>query len=275
MINRVLRLLRAELLKLRTHPFFPVSLALLVLGTALGGFFLQEERETPWRAHHAIAIFAGGAKVGLKLATFIMLIFGSMLFAGEFDRGTIKILLTRPVTRIDLFAAKSIAATMLALFLVAVVLYVSLAMGCLLGELGPVWDDQSYTSTTSYERLLEHARKAVVMSIAAVVAAGFLGILVSSTSESSGFAVAITLTLFLLVDEIAIRAFRDDAVRRLFFNHYPTYAFDVLRDFARGSSALWKPKFEEYAAYVTVPLASVAAFAAGGYAVFRGRNITA
>jgi hypothetical protein len=219
--------------------------------------------------------FAGGAKVGLKLATFVMLIFGSMLFAGEFDRGTIKILLTRPITRTDLFVAKSAVAVFLALFLVGAVLYVSLAVGCLVGELGPVWDDQSYNSNTSYERLLEHARKAVVLSVPAIVAAGFFGVLISAMSESSGFAVAVTLTLFLLVDEVVLRAVRDDRILRFFFNHYPPYAFDVLRDFARGSSTHWKGIFEAKGSFLTVPLGSMAAFLGASYAFFRSRNIMA
>lgn len=275
MINRIARLTRAELLKLTAHPFFYWSFALLVLGTVLGGVLLREDSRTVWRAFNAITIFAGGAKVGLKLATFIVLIFGSMLFAGEFDKGTIKVLLTRPITRTDLFVAKSIVAALLALFLVAVVLYVSLGLGCLLGELGPVWDDQSYNSNTAYEQLLRHAWKAVGMSVAAVVAAGFLGVFVSNATESSGFAVAIALTMFLLVDEIVLRAFRDDGVRRWFFSHYPSYAFDVLRDFARGSSTNWKDVYQRGQVYLTAPLASIAAFVAAGYAIFRWRNITA
>jgi hypothetical protein len=274
MITRIGRLTLAELLKLRAHPFFACSLALILLGTLSGCFFLRED-EKVWRAHNAIATFAGGAKVGLKLSTFVALVFGSMLFAGEFDRGTIKLLLTRPVTRTDLFAAKSVVAALLALFLVAAVLYVSLAVGCLQGELGPVWDGESYLSNTSYETLLGHAAHAVAMSVSAIVAAAFFGLLVSNATESSGFAVAIGLTLFIVVDEIVPRVFRDDEVRRLFFNTYPGYAFDILRDFARGSSTGWKQVFDNGRPYVWVPLASIAAFVAGGYAIFRRRNITA
>ena len=275
MTNRLLRLTRAELIKLTSHPFFYVSTSLIVLATVVGALMLREERETVWRSYNAIAVFAGGAKVGLKLATFVVLIFGSMLFSGEFDKGTIKILLTRPITRTDLFLSKSIVALGLALFMTGLVLAVALATGCTVGELGPVWDDESYNSNTPYERLLGHAGRAVGMSVGGVVAAAFLGMLVSNLVESSGFSVAMALTVFLLADEIVLRVFRNEELRKWFSNQYPGYAFDVLRDFARGSSTQWKEIFISGAPYLTAPLASIAVFTAVGYVIFRLRNITA
>jgi hypothetical protein len=274
MIHRIARLVRAELLKLAEHPFFAASLAIVALGTAAGGLFLGDTPATAWRAPHAITIFAAGAKVGLKLAMFVVTIFGSMLFAGEFDRGTIKILLTRPITRTDLFVAKGAVAFLLAVLLALLVITIAFAVGCARGELGPVWDDSSYNSNTSYERLMEHTRKAVSMSLAAVVAAAFFGVLVSNCSTASGFAVAVALTLFLVTDEVLLRAFRDDSMRRYFFSVYPGYALDVLRDFARGSSTKWNDAYEQRAAYVSVPLGSSLIFGAIGYGVFRLRNIT-
>jgi len=273
MITRVLRLTAAELLKLRAHPFLWISLVVVVFftmtGAALGG-----PAPSLWRQDHAIAMFASGARIGLKLSTYVLLIFGSMLFAGEFDKGTIKILLTRPITRTDLFAAKSIAAMLLALFLIATVLYTSLAVGCSLGELGPVWDDESYNARR-YDELVDHAKRAVAMSVAAVVAAVFFGVLVSNLVESSGFATAIALTAFLVGDEVLLRVFRDDMTRRFFFSVYPGYAFDVLRDYATGSSIAWKGAYVNGRAYLWVPLATVGACVAGGFGVFKMRNITA
>lgn len=272
---RVGRLVRAEILKLTHHPFFAVSLPLIVLATVLGALLFGEEQEGVWRAPSAIAVFAGGAKVGLQLATFVVLIFGAMLFAGEFDRGTVKILLTRPITRTDLYAAKSAVAVLLSLFLIALVLYVALAVGCAKGELGPVWDNETYNSNTSYGALLGHVRRALVMSIVPILAAALLGAFLSNLVESSGFAIAMTLTLFLVTDEILLRAFRAAEVRKWFFNHYPSYALDVLRRFAGGYAAKWDDLYVAGAPSIAVPLASLLVFAAGGYLVFRRRNITA
>jgi hypothetical protein len=72
-----------------------------------------------------------------------------------------------------------------------------------------------------------------------------------------------------------MRIFRDESVQRLFFSHYPTYAFGVLRDYAVGSAANWKDAYVRGAPYLTVPLGSIAAFSAVAYGVFRFRNITA
>lgn len=289
MTARILRLTRAEILKLRSQPFFAISLGLLALATVLGALLSDAETSGRWSSPNAIGIFAGGANWGLCLATFVALIFGSMLFAGEFDRGTIKVLLTRPITRTDLFLAKAIVAVLLSLFLIALVLYVSLLLGMALGELGPVWDSRSYNVSASYEGLLSHMRTAVAMSLAPIVAAAFLGIFISNVVDSSGFSVAVTLTIFILAHVVILTTIRDDQVKRWFFSHYPGYGFDMLQRVAAGANETFKDVFLTFsrpepqsrgtapwygAPYVLVPLGTALIFASVGYVLFRRKNIT-
>ncbi len=280
MAGRVVRLTRVELLKLVRHPFFPVALAILAAVTILGAWAF-EPKTTVWSGPHALLLFALGAKSGLKIAVFLLVIFGSLSFAGEFDKGTIRLLLTRPVTRTDLFIAKCLTGLALSAFFLAVVLALSFGFGCLRGELGPVWDGEQGLVLSTADGIAGHAAKAVGMSIAGVLAAVFLGIAVSTFVESSGFAVAIALTLFIGVD-LGLGFVREEQTRYV-FSWYPSYAFETLRSFAEGSSTLWRPAAEvrvnlglfSTPIWLAVPAATAGVCSLVGYVLFRIRNILA
>ncbi len=276
MIRRILRLSAAEFLKLSAHPFLYLALGVTLAGTLLAEvlqpLFLGQ-KETLWRSFHAAQLFAYGFQMGLKLATFVLLVFSSMMFAGEFDRGTIKNLLTRPVTRADLFIAKALTTLLLGLFLYGFV-FLSAALGALgRGELGPVWDEGQYVIMRSGPEILQHVRKAVLAGLLPFLAAGFLGILVSTLVESSGFAVAVTLILYVFGD--VVTGMLGERHQQKVFLYYAPYVLEKLRLFAEGSSTRWNPQIDAGRLDVAVPLAWIAAFLPGAYGVFRSRNITA
>jgi ABC-type transport system involved in multi-copper enzyme maturation permease subunit len=275
-----MRLTRVELLKLFLHPFFPIALIILAAVTILGAWAF-EPKTTLWSAPHALLLFALGAKTGLKIASFLLVVFGSLFFAGEFDKGTVRLLLTRPVTRTEVFIAKCLTGLILAILFYTVVLALSFGFGCLRGDLGPVWDGEQGLVLSSSKIISAHAVKAIGMSVAGVLAAVFLGIVVSTFVESSGFAVAIALTLFIGLD-LGLGLFREDQSRYV-FSWYPSYAFDTLRSFAEGSSTLWRPAaearvdwgFVKGPIWLMVPAASVGICSLVGYVLFRMRNILA
>src|SRR5687767_4029552 len=156
-------------MKLVLHPFFPIALVILAAVTILGAWAF-EPKTTIWSGPHALLLFALGAKAGLKIASFLLVIFGALSFAGEFDKGTVRLLLTRPVTRTDVFLAKCLSGFTLAVFFFTVVITLSYGFGCLRGELGPVWDGEQGLILSSSEDIAAHAAKAVKMSIAGVLA---------------------------------------------------------------------------------------------------------
>ncbi|HZN62217.1 MAG TPA: ABC transporter permease subunit [Planctomycetota bacterium] len=277
MAGRVIRLTRVELMKIVLHPFFPVALVILTTVTILGAWAF-EPKETLWRKPHALLLFAMGAKTGLKFASFLLVIFGSLSFAGEFDKGTIRLILTRPVTRTDVFIAKCLTGLILAALFFAAVLALSFGFGCLKGELGPVWDGEQGLILSTADTISGHAVKAVTLSVAGVLAAVFLGIGISTVVESSGFALAIALTLFIGTDLGWAGLIRDEHV----FSWYPSYAFDTLRSFAEGSSTLWRSAAEARVnvgiavpVWLAVPAAYAAVCSLVGYVLFRLRNILA
>lgn len=276
MITRVRRLMAAEFLKLSAQPFLYLALAALVLATIFSEILqpmFGGQKETVWRTFNSVQLFAYGFRVGLKIATYVLLIFSSMLFAGEFDRGTIKNLLTRPVTRLEFFIAKCLTATGLAVLLYGFVFFVAAAWALGRGDLGPVWDDSGYIIQRSGAEILAHARKAVFLGFLSFLAAGFLGILVSNLTESSGYAVAIALVVFLTGD--LVTGMMGDRAKQKVFLYYAPYALEKLTQFGEGTTTRWNPDIDARLLFLWVPLAYIAAFIPLAFGIFRSRNITA
>jgi hypothetical protein len=276
MISRIGRLVRAEFIKISASPFLYVALAVIVAASILSEWLqpiINDQKETPWRHLHAIQLFAYGFSVGRPLATFVLLIFSSMMFAGEFDRGTIKNLLTRPLSRTDFFAAKAITVIALAAALYAFTLYASLPYALVRGEMGAVWDDRIYDLRRSYAEILGHAGKAVVMCFPGFLAAGFLGLLVSNWTEASGYAVAIALVLYLFGDLVS--GLLPHGTQTASFFYYGSYALGKLREFAGAFNTRWDEDLDARLLWLWVPLAYLSGFWPPAYVIFRLRNITA
>lgn len=275
-LGRIGRLFRAEMLKLRAHPFLPFAVVLLAAATLAGALApsaLSAAEPSAWRPTSAMQLFAGGARHGLKMASFLLVIFGSLMVAGEFDRGTIKVLLTRPITRTELFASKCLAGFLLAALFVGGVLALAFGAGCAAGELGPVWARDNYLRLVPWETISDHAWTAMRLAVPATLAAVFLGITVSALVESSGFAVAIALALYLGLD-IGL-GLAGEGAARLFIGYYPAYSFDVLRQFAEGTAARWDSAVARSGRWWTIPAATAGLGSALAYVVFRMRNIIA
>jgi ABC-2 type transport system permease protein len=275
MIARIGRLTAAEFLKLFSQPFLIITV-LVVISSTLGAEIFRPifsgQRETIWRSFGAVQLFAYGFQFGLKIATFVLLIFSSMMFAGEFDRGTIKNLLTRPITRVDFFVAKCVTVTGLAVMLFAVVFYVSAVYALWRGDVGPVWDDSQFIIQRSTQEILAHARKAIGVSFLSFLAAGFLGILVSNLTESSGYAVSFGLGLFLVAD-LGTGMLLDRAKQKMFM-YYPTYAFEKLAQFGEGTTTRWNPDIDAHFLYLLVPAVYIVMFIPLALSIFRARSIT-
>jgi ABC-2 type transport system permease protein len=276
MIGRIGRLTVAEFLKIFAHPFLVITLAVVLGAIVLAEFaqpILRGQRETVWKTFNAVQLFAYGSHYGLLVATYVLLIFSSMMFAGEFDRGTIKNLLTRPITRLEFFIAKCLTVTGLAVLLFGFVFVASALYALSRGDIGPVWDDSQYLIQRDGAEILAHARKAVLMSFLAFLAAGFLGILVSNLTESSGYAVAIGLVLFLVAD-LGTGMLLDRAKTRMFM-YYPSYAFEKLAQFGEGTTTRWRADIDAHHLYLLVPAIYIVIFIPLAFSIFRSRNITA
>jgi len=276
MIGRIGRLTAAEFLKLFAQPFLYIALAVilvLAVGAEVAKPLFSGQKETVWKTFNAVQLFAYGFQFGLKIATYVLLIFSSMMFSGEFDRGTIKNLLTRPITRMEFFVAKCVTVGSLALLLFGFTFFVSAAWALWKGDIGPVWDDSQYIIQRSTSEIVGHAWKAVGMCAVAFLAAGFLGILVSNLTEASGYAVAIGLVLFLVAD--LGTGMLLEASQQTLFMYYPAYAMGKLTELGEGTTTRWRDDIDAHRLYLLVPAAYIAAFIPLAFSIFRARNITA
>lgn len=276
MMKRVGRLLAGEAIKLGSQPFLYIALGILAfvtLAAALGLPLLSGQKASVWKGPHAAQLFAYGFGFGLKTAMFVLVILSSMMFAGEFDRGTIKNLLTRPLTRLEFFIAKCLTVAGLGLLLYFFVFAVAAIYALCVGDVGPVWDDTVYTIQRTEPEIARHFRKAILFSLLSFLAAGFLGILVSNFTESSGYAVATGLVIFVAAD-LVTGLLKDSSKQKVFF-YYASYAIDRLTKLSEGMNASWNADIDSGLLWLVVPLVSIVAFVPAAYAIFRSRNITA
>lgn len=277
MIARIGRLVAAESIKLWAQPFVYIALALIAGGAILSEelFILTQGRKaSAWGSLHAIQIFASGWWFSHTIASIVLVIFSSLFFAGEFDRGTIKVLLTRPITRGDLYLAKAGTVVSMAAVLFAFTVWVSLGWALFRGNLGPVWDDTVYYIHLPGSVIEGHLIRALGVSALSFLAAGFLGFMVSSWTESSAFAVATALVLFIF-GWLFTLMFGGESFKENLFFHYGPYAADKLKEFAGGGSTRWSPRVVEHNLHLKVPLYYIVAFIPASYALFRTKNIHA
>jgi ABC-2 type transport system permease protein len=276
MIARVGRLVRAESIKLFAQPFLYVAVVLIAVGVILGEevfAFVESRKASVWRPMDAVQLFANGWSLGHMLSTFVLVIFSSMFIAGEFDRGTIKVLLTRPITRTELFIAKALTVVAVAAFFFAFTAWISAVWALGRGTLGPVWDDTVYYVHQEGATIQGHALKALSIAALSYLAAGFLGLFVSTWTESSGFAVAIALILFVF-GWLGTMVMGESLKEKLFFQYGP-YAADKLKELAGGGSTRWSPRILQHGLHIKVPLIYIAVFVPGAYGLFRAKNIHA
>lgn len=273
MIVRVLRLVRAELLKLGANRFLYVSLAILALVAAgVVGVRLRLEGESPWRGIHALHLLGEAFRWSLDVATYVLLVFSAMTFSGEFDRGTVKNLLTRPVTRTDVFLAKTAVVVLLGIFLYLFVLLASAVPALWAGELGHVWDEEQGTFIRSFAELRGRAGETLVVCFLPFLAAGFVGLTVSTWTESSGYAVAIALVLLIVGGVFVDHVLPHGAQKYAFLYHAPR-VLGKFTDLAAGGNELWDLE-KMRGTWAWVPLVTDAVCAVPAYVLFRWRNIT-
>jgi ABC-type transport system involved in multi-copper enzyme maturation permease subunit len=274
------RLLALEFHHFVSRRFFVVAVLMALAVPPLTAWVRTAERapET-YRTTHALELFAAGARGGIKLATYLAVVFASMSFAREFDHGTIKNILIRPVLRRDVFAAKCLAAVGVLCFLQLLALYAALLFGSFVGDLGHVWASNQHIVQTPLASLRAEAWKAVGIAFPAGLAGVAIGLCISNLTESSGWAVASALVLMVLLDLAA--SLGGGGPASLSFFAYPEHAFDVLGSLSQGSSALyWKDEIlyvgeARAPRYLLLPAGVGAAMLAIAYPVFRFKDVKA
>lgn len=273
---QIARLLRNELYRLSRRRFTFFSIVVLAAVPPLWAYLQyvlhQGDYRTGYRMPNTYLFFGYAAAAGLKLATFLAVIFASLSFAGEFDHGTIKNLLTRPVLRGHVYVSKCLVSLLLLFTLQALAVYVALLFGACFGELGPVWKSDAFLVARAPEDLTMHAWKAISVAFPAGIAAVFIALFVSNLMESSGFAVATALTVWIVLDLVGSQMRLPQGT--MLFTVYPDYAFDTFTKLASGSSAPgWREDLGRL--YFSVPVGTALCAALAAYPMFRFKDVHA
>lgn len=195
MSGRLLRLVRAELRRLRGQRMFLGSLLLVGIAAGLGSlapFALDSAQSRP----NVFLAFAWGLRCGSLFAALAMLTAGANSLSAEFHGGMVRALLIRPVRRSEFVAAKAMGLLVLAaitmLFLVVVAGSVSLAT-C---GWGPVTDPEVPGIVVfDTETMVRTTATALAMSLPALCVLTLVGLCVSSLVDHPGHATGIAIGL--------------------------------------------------------------------------------
>jgi ABC-type transport system involved in multi-copper enzyme maturation permease subunit len=137
MINRILRVAGVELYKLRRRRgvlVFGLLILLAMIGRAAYTAIDVEAQRDRTRELNAWLIFANASDTGLFVASLLLLLYASVAFAGEATLGTLKGVLIRPVSRVDLLLGKLTALLATAFLVTAGVLLAAAAAGAILSD---------------------------------------------------------------------------------------------------------------------------------------------
>jgi ABC-type transport system involved in multi-copper enzyme maturation permease subunit len=272
---RVGRLVWAELIKVFSQPILYIFLIIMIGLIPFIAYLQIPRQQGAFYSLNAIQVFAYGCKYGLKMAALFGLIFGCLIFAGESDKGTIKNLLVRPVSRMEIFLAKSLTVLGVTFLFVGIALYTSLIYGMLRGDLADIWDTSEYYIHRTYQDLMIHFLLAIRVALPAFLAVAFFSIIISNLTESLGYAIAMTMTLFVVLEFLSGFGMLGKATYHI-FSYFPEHAFNCLIGISEGkSSIVWKRDIIDNRLYIFIPLGYSVAFGLLGYLRFRWKDVYA
>jgi ABC-type transport system involved in multi-copper enzyme maturation permease subunit len=209
--------LRAELYKARHSPgsrLVILAIALIAAARVGGGFvadrLAQARRMTGSLAAgdtvqvsaagkgNAYAPFVDGLTTSLTVGVLLVLAFSAATIASERDHGTIRLPLTRSVSRGSLLLAKMLSMLMWSVVLALAAYVGAFVMSVLLYRFGPIVEN-NYEIFSSAEINVE-LLKASVALLPPLFATAAFGILISCVARTSGEAVGAALVSYVMFD---------------------------------------------------------------------------
>ena len=202
-IFTVARLVKADMEKLSRYWVIVVGYIALAILAVPGAILL-------YHAEQAIHITSGGGyefAIGLMtryldVATPILYVMLCVLFAIDVANSTIKYLLTRPVTRLELLASKHITAGLMVFATIVILWGVALGAGAFYYGLGDLTENDYVLFPASY--VMQQIVTATVFILIAYSAVASLAVAVSTWSSTMGGAIIMGLIFFYFFDAMAI-----------------------------------------------------------------------
>lgn len=287
MIFRVLRCLRAEITKLWRQRLPWVALFLAVLVTGLSAWMNAEVVDEIQGAsaipRNAFRFFSIGLRYGVSMGIFFLILIAGLNLSAESGQGTLKMVLVRPIHRLDLFLAKVGVVFLFALVLLLCVAGTAFLVSgsCTNSDFGPVVDPEYDDPENPYiyteaDEMWGHLFKALALLVLPVLTAGALGLLVSILFENPGVASGTAVVTFLGLETVKVFLEGRFAAWFLFNQYIPTFEDNSYVAILRGSSeglsdAIWPAGHWFWSLWV--PAATLIVLLVLSMAIFRRKAI--
>lgn len=288
MVDRVWRMTTVELAKLSRQWFVWVCLGVAVVLALLGVLLTPRTLEGFWR-RTGFDYLAQGVAASYLLLPMMLVVLGSRSVSSEASSGTLRTVLTRPLTRAEFLFAKILSLVVLTLvFYLVTVLAAEACAWCRADRFRPLFQTYpagegrevpSQTPFRTIPDLAAHTVKNLSLLYLPLLSAAILGLFVSILFDNEGVSVSISAIIYLPYAMCAgfhPEYFKGMAATRVakwlpqYWSVEPLYK---LRQFVEGYSHgfLWNDA-DLYRA-IWVPLLSIVIFATASVVVFARRDI--
>lgn len=288
MAGRVWRMTTVELAKLSRQWFAWISLGVTVLLGLIGVLLTPREIDGYWR-RTGFDYLAQGVAASYLLLPMMLVVLGSRSVSSEASSGTLRTVLTRPLTRAEFVLAKIAALVVLTLVFYLVTLLAAESFAWLRADrfrpLFPTYpggggrEIPSQTPARTLPDLATHAAKNLSLLYLPLLSAAILGLFVSVLFNNEGVSVSVSAIAYLPYAMCAgfhPEYFKGMAPTRVakwlpqFWSVEPLYK---LKQYVEGYSHGFLWDTTDVARAVLVPLLYIVIFSAASVAVFARRDI--
>ncbi|KOY81456.1 ABC transporter [Lysinibacillus macroides] len=185
--------------------------------TAISEYRLAND--VPSQRETSLVSFMSFASNLLTLVTLFTVIVAASIVSSEFSTGTIKMLLTRPISRMKVLTSKLLTTFLFGLFLVTVNIVVSAFVGLLLFGIGTGVELEIVDGQIVEKAVWEDLAYYYVLSGGDFVMSTLFAFLVGSVFRSSSLAIGLTMFLSFTGGMIVMFLSRYDIVKYIWLTH--------------------------------------------------------
>ena len=201
-----------------------------------------------------------------SLVVLLTVIAAAGIVASEFSQGTIKMLLTRPISRWKIMTSKYVTVLLFGVLLMCIGFAVTIISAYILFPSGVgqelKWDGNAVVPVSVWG----HGLYMLVLSFANVIITATFAFMIGSVFRSNGMAIGLSLFIFFTGNTIVLLLSQYDIVKYLVFTHMNLTMYETNSVFVDGISMPFS--LAVLAAYLVV-------FLVISYTVFTKRDITA
>jgi len=227
-LKRFLVLVRVELYKMLNYWVIRggyIAMLGIALIAAYLTFHLEQAAKLSSGSGYAFAI--GLLMRGIDIGSSIIFLMVCMIFSTEMTFGTLKNILSRPITRIEMMAAKYITAWVMIIIALGIFLCIGLAMGKYYYGLGDLMEDGYLLFKKS--EMYKQMAIAMLLLMVPFVAMSSLAMMISSTSSTMGGTMIIGIIAYFFFDLVGVIPSNLGITLAGHFIPYHIFGFPMLR----------------------------------------------